>query len=360
MSRSNYNYTYDKKKLYKAIKNYPFEEYVYSIFDKIYTTTKDYRIRTHCPFCEDNKTGHFYVLLSAGLVYCQKCKYDPKWLPQFIADMENVSVNEVVTYLLDGDVFLTDKADLDEILEDLYLQSVEEEDEEYKDYKPLEFDGTFVPVYEKCKVKPLIGQVKQVRDYLINERKLTKQDIIKYKIRYCFSGRYAGRIVIPDYYKGDLVTYVGRKFFPTGLSAKYLAPTDNSQSKFIFNLDRVKGDTIVLTEGAFDAIAVGDMGAATYGKSLSKRQARLLDKFKTKIFYWDKDGYPELERFADMLSGTVKTVLHPLDDDRDAGKRSRAENSALIGSAVRLRSLDYTLYSMEWNRLDMQGKTRLQ
>ena len=354
------NYSWDKKKLYAAIRNYPFEEYVHSIFDKTYTTSKEYRIRAHCPFCDDQKSGHFYILLTAGLVYCQRCKYDPKWMPQFIADIEGITVKEVVEYLLDGDVYLTDKVALDDILEDLYIQSIEDDDEEYKDYKILEFDGTFIPLDKEVRMPALKPYLSEVREYLIKERKLTSDDITKYKIHYCFSGRYAGRIVIPDYYKNDLVTYVGRKYFPLGLNAKYLAPTDNSQSKFIFNLDRVEGDTIVLTEGAFDAIAVGDSGGATYGKSLSKRQARLLDRFKTKIFYWDKDGYPELDRFAPMLNGVVKTVLHPLDDDRDAGKRSREENKKMIDSAVKLNSLDYMLYCMDWKKLDIRQRTRLQ
>ena len=101
-------------------------------------------------------------------------------------------------------------------------------------------------------------------------------------------------------------------------------------------------DRVVVTEGVFDAIAIGDLAVASFGKSLSQRQLGLLKGFKEVVFYWDEDAYDEVERYATELNGVVKTVLHP--DDLDAGARSYAENQHLIDEAVLVSSVANTVF----------------
>jgi len=325
--------------LKEAIKNFDFESYVDSKFEKIYKTGKPYRVRTHCPFCDDEKTGHFYIHLPKRWVYCQKCKYDPKWLPQFLADMEGSSFNEVVERLTNDTIIFGDKKKVSEIVNGLYEEGDVEED---FTYSHLELDLSFVPILELTGIPTIDRLVGKAKDYLYN-RGLSEFQIKKHDIRYCYEGRYSGRVIVPCYYKGDIVTFVGRDI--TGVSLqKYLNPTANKQGDFLFNYDYIMSDRVVVTEGVFDSISVGDLAVASFGKSLSQRQLSLLRYFKEVIFYWDDDAYDQVERYAKKLTGVVKTILHP--DGLDAGSRSYEENQNLIEEAVLVGGVENTIFTI--------------
>lgn len=322
-----------------AILNFDFESYVDAKFERLYSTSKSYRVRTHCPFCDDEKTGHFYIHLPKRWVYCQKCKYDPKWLPQFLADMEGISVHQAVERLTDEAISFGDKKKVSEIVDQLY------ENEDMKEsftYESMTLDSSFIPIFETSGI-PIVDRYIDVALQYLRERGLSDFQIKKYDIRYCYSGRYSGRIIVPCYYQGDLVTFVGRDLMGQS-PQKYLNPTSNRQGDFLFNYDGVKESTVVVAEGVFDAIAIGDCAVASFGKSLSQRQLSLLQGFKEVIFYWDDDAYEQVERYAKRLNGIVKTVLHP--DEKDAGSRSFEVNQHIVNEAVLVNSVASTLFSI--------------
>ena len=325
--------------LQEAIQEFDFESYVDSKFEKTYKTGKPYRIRTHCPFCDDEKTGHFYIHFPKRWVYCQKCKYNPKWLPQFLADMEGISFQEAVNWLTDESIIFGDKKKVSEIVESLYL---EEESEVEHTYSYLELDSTFVPLLEETHI-PIVDRALQTAHDYLNRRGVSDFQIKKYDIRYCYEGRYVGRIIVPCYHQGKVVTFVGRDVTGHSLQ-KYLNPTANKQGDFLFNYDAVVGDTIVVAEGVFDAIAIGDNAVASFGKSLSQRQLALLGSYSEVVFYWDDDAYEQVERYASQLNGTVKTILHP--DELDAGSRSYEENRRIVEEAVLVGGVANTVFSI--------------
>jgi len=91
--------------------------------------------------------------------------------------------------------------------------------------------------------------------YLQN-RGLTREDIIKWKIGYCFSGEYRNRIIIPSFDEdGDCSYFIARSY--TGDSYKYKNP--RASKDIVFNelyIDWNKDLTIV--EGVFDALVAGN------------------------------------------------------------------------------------------------------
>ena len=323
-----------------AIQDFDFESYIDKKFDKLYPTGKPYRVRTHCPFCDDEKTGHFYIHIPRRVVFCQKCKYDPKWLPKFLADMEGLTSQEAINLITDSTFNFVEKRKVDEIVEDLYPEEGDYLDE--FSYEKLEFDSTFVNILTSTDIPSLDRCVLQAKSYL-NGRGVSDFQIQKYDIRYCYDGRFGGRIIVPCYYQGDLVTFVGRDIMGDSFR-KYLNPTANKQGDFLFNYDRVKGDRIVVAEGVFDAIAIGENAVASFGKSLSQRQISLLNKFKEVIFYWDDDAYEQVERYAGRINGSVRTILHP--DALDAGSRSYEENQRIIEEAVFVNSVASSIFSI--------------
>ena len=323
------------------LSKFDFPSYVYNKFVDTYSTSDEDRIRVNCPFCDDTK-GHLYILLSAGLPYCQKCKYDSKSPVKFIAELEGLSIHEVLSMAEDG-TFVSDSGlDVDDIVDEIF----EEEEVLQFSYKCLSFGPEFVPVLEETDIPSVDNMIRASKRYL-NMRGLDDQTIEEFDIRFCYQGSYSGRVVVPCYYEGSLVTFVARDLFDTS-DRKYLNPTGNKQSDFFFNFDDVDGDFIVVTEGVFDAISVSKVtpAVASFGKSLSRRQISMLNQFEKVIFYWDKDAYPQVENYCKKIQAECFVVLHS--DGKDAGERSAEQNFELMRGAVPIDSVAYQMFKLEY------------
>ena len=90
----------------------------------------------------------------------------------------------------------------------------------------------------------------------LKSRGITDEDIVRWKIGYCFSGEYRNRIIFPSFDNdGDINYFVGRTY--SGDSYKYKNP--KASKNIIFNqlyIDWNKDLTIV--EGIFDALVAGN------------------------------------------------------------------------------------------------------
>ena len=322
------------------LSKFDFPAYVFRKFDDTYSTSDEDRVRVHCPFCGDEK-GHLYILLSAGLPYCQRCKYDPKSPLKFISDLEGVSMGEVSAMASDGGFVSMPDLDVEDIVDELF--------EEYEDqvftYKDVELGSEFVAVLDFVGI-PHVDNMLRISKRYLNSRGIKDSTIEDFDIRFCYQGHYSGRVVIPCYYKGSIVTFVARDLFGSS-DRKYLNPTGNKQSDFLFNLESVTGDTIVLTEGVFDAIKSSEIApsVASFGKSLSSRQIGMLNGFKKVIFYWDADAYPQVEKYVRRIQAECYVVLHF--DGKDAGERTTGENEELLKNSVPVDSVVYQMFKME-------------
>jgi DNA primase len=90
----------------------------------------------------------------------------------------------------------------------------------------------------------------------LEKRGLTKADILKWKIGYCFSGEYRNRVIIPSFDdEGDCNYFIARSY--AGDSYKYKNP--RASKDIVFNDLFVNwSDDLILTEGVFDAIVAGN------------------------------------------------------------------------------------------------------
>jgi hypothetical protein len=93
-------------------------------------------------------------------------------------------------------------------------------------------------------------------NYIINERKISRDIILKYRLGFCTTGKYAKRIIIPSYDKnGEINYFVGRSYDPKEKRKKYLNPFAD-KDKIIFNEGFVNWDsTVYLVEGAFEMLS---------------------------------------------------------------------------------------------------------
>ena len=101
--------------------------------------------------------------------------------------------------------------------------------------------------------------------HYLTSRGITMFDILKYRIGYCESGQYSGKIIIPSYdADGQLNYFVSRAFYKAD-SQKHKNP---NISKDIIGFDMTINwsQPIILCEGAFDAIAIKRNAIPLFGK----------------------------------------------------------------------------------------------
>ena len=223
-----------------------------------------------------NRTGH-ELLFS-----CPKCKHHKRKLSVninknvfkcWICDFKGTNINRLVRRY--GDVTqkakwgeLTGQVEIgqfDEIIASLFPETEEDQPEVVK------LPNEFLSLANKG--RSLLST--KARNYL-NRRGITDEDILFWKIGYCPSGEYAGRIIIPSFNEdGDCNYFIGRTYQDDW--RKYMNP-QAAKSKIVFNELYIDWDEdLVLTEGVFDAIVAGKNSVPILGSSL-KEQSRLFKK----------------------------------------------------------------------------------
>ena len=179
----------------------------------------------------------------------------------------------------------------------------------------------------------------------LNSRGVTREDIVKWKIGYCPTGKYAGRIVIPSFdLDGDLSYFVTRTYDNDW--KKYLNP--KASRDIVFNhlyLDFDEPLTIV--EGVFDAIKAGDNSVPLLGSTLTEDSFFFQELVKNDTpVYLALD--PDAERKSNKLINLLlkydvevnKINVTPFDD---VGEMTKREFEARKQSAVFLDSDNYLL-----------------
>lgn len=148
-------------------------------------------------------------------------------------------------------------------------------------------------------------------------------------------GDWAFRILIPVYYKGKLVTWQGRDTTGNEERIRYktlsIEKSVMNPKSVLFNLDNCKQDRIMVVEGPFDAMRLGDDSCATLGTSMTEAQCRLLSKYTHIYFVFDDEAPAQAraKKFAEQvaaLSGGSEGIVVNLElGDRDAGDLTEQE-----------------------------------
>ena len=140
----------------------------------------------------------------------------------------------------------------------------------------------------------------QASKYL-KSRGITKADILKWKIGYCFEGEYRNRIIIPSFDDdGDCSYFIARSY--TGDNYKYKNP--RASKDIVFNelfIDWNKD--LVLVEGVFDALVAGN-AVPILGSTLRKGSEllRKIVRNDTPIYVaLDPDAADKERRIIKML-----------------------------------------------------------
>lgn len=163
-------------------------------------------------------------------------------------------------------------------------------------------------------------------NYLINERKISRDIILKYRLGFCNTGKYAKRIIIPSYdAKGNVNYFVGRTYDPTVKKKKYDNPKSN-KDLIIFNEGFVNWDsTVYLVEGVFEMLSFPVNCIPMLGKTISPTLCiKLKELLPDVVILLDPDAYKNsinlfytLQNIYADCKERVKIVKLPTMDDLD-------------------------------------------
>ena len=200
---------------------------------------------------------------------------------------------------------------------------VEKKVELPKEFKPLSTQ------YNSIAYKHAISYLKR--------RQVTPDDIIKYNIGYCESGKYNNCIVIPSYDKDGILNYFTARSFDKNSSIKYKNP-DISRDIIPFELFINWNIPIILCEGPFDALAIKRNVIPLLGKNIQQNLRKKLVTSKVQKIYiaLDKDAIKQALSFCEELINEGKEVYLVDMQDKDPGEMGFENFTNLIQHTIPL------------------------
>lgn len=227
--------------------------------------------RGTCPQC--GKQGKFGVNVFKNYAHCFSCEYKKTPL-QIVMDLEGI-----VTYV-----------------EAFKFLKTFESAELYE--KPLELLKTKeVDLPEGFKLINLGDSetAKMARTYMRN-RGYKILELAMKGVGYCTKGKFAGRIIIPFYHKGELIYFNAREFINTGL--KHLNPSvedfNIGKNMIMYNADCLYiYKRVYALESATNCLTLGDAAFGLGGKIPSEWQLSTIIKSPCReiVVILDPDAY---------------------------------------------------------------------
>lgn len=228
---------------------------------------------------------------------------------------------------------------------------------EFFDYNKVE-DGeeieTFIQLPEEyipfSKMDITDSEHLEAYNYLVLERKLDLETILRFKMGFCLTGKYARRIIFPSYNAyGDLNYFVARTY-EKGVKPTYLNPKIDKDN-IVFNEGLLNWDsTIYIVEGGFDTTALIN-GVAMLGKTLSKSMFYMIKEKKPPIvIVLDPDAYKDAIRMFQTIKSIYvdeedKVKIVKLSGNQDIDEiRIESGKKAVINKLYGAKELDVEDY----------------
>lgn len=276
------------------------EGFIHRNFDD-YTSTNGDEIRVNCPICIDDKQ-HMYINVVNHKCHCFKCGYSRGWIG-LVMDMTGLAYWQAL-----GELYAKPRmVDFHSTFNGGKLLELE---------KVVELPDGFENLLTSQQPIAL-----KMRQYLakrgFTDRHVTRYNLGVSDLKY--------RIIIPiehDYWQG-------RRLYDW-MEPKYINPEAKSKD-FIFNSEALHSyDEVVICEGAFSAMAIGENGIALIGKECPEEKFERLasakvGKYILAVEIEARKQMAELATKFNRIGKEVELWLYGQDSDPadDDGKTQR-------------------------------------
>jgi len=267
-------------------------------------------IQAPCPFCTGNPGYHLGFNLQKGYFNCYRCgSHHPVKVIKELSGL-SWSQSEAIFKEFKGKARST--------------------------YSPIKKQGT-----NHCKMPTTIPLNDRDKRYLAKRGYDPTEIQIKWEVKSSGPiGPYKHRIIIPIYYKNELISFISRD--STNKSPlKYKAASKDNEiidhRKVLYGYDKVPGDTIVVVEGAADVWMLGPGAVATFGVQYSYSQLRLMTEFDNIYILYDTDapGQKKAKQMKNSLLLTGKNVkMIKLKGYKDPGEMPKNKAQSLMNKLI--------------------------
>lgn len=320
------------------IRGIEFHEIIDNIFhNDVRGINESEQLQTNCPKCQEKEglsypDGKYNLEINTAkrVFRCWKCDE-----PKFAGSL--------------GRLIKTLGSDLDYEVYKSYA-SVFIDYDNYEDEK--EFVKVSLPqeIIFFSQMNPNDPEHYEAYNYLVNERLITRDIILKFRLGFCIEGKYAGRIIVPSYDEdGEVNFFIGRSYRKS--KYPYLMPKVN-KGLFIFNEGHIDWDsTVYLVEGVFEMLSFPINTIPLLGKDLlDALYFKLKNKKPNVVIILDPDAYKSaIDLFFKVRNiysdeeERVKVVKLPNNDDLDELRKKRGMDEILkaVKTAKKLSTEDY-------------------
>lgn len=280
-----------------------------------------------CPKCNHHKRK-LSVNVQKEVFKCWICDYKGTDLSPLIRDRELKSKWKVLTQQVDITRF-----------DDLF----KDEDKVQQEFI-LSMPDHFVSLTNKTHSETGL----RAKKYLLH-RGITDEQILMYKMGFCFHGPYTNRVIVPSFdERGNLNYYIARSFDDAYI--KYKNPPCSKD--VIFNDLFVDWSApVVLVEGFFDSLKY-DNSIPILGSTLnikSKLFKKIVSKCKTVYICLDQDArQKELKIVKNLLDFGIKVCKIELYDYSDLGEVPNSLLQEYKNRASLITREDYLLQKLNF------------
>ena len=173
--------------------------------------------------------------------------------------------------------------------------------------------------------------------HYLDQRGITKQDVVKYDLHYCEEGNLRNMVVIPSYDKDGFINYyVGRSFDKNAYIKHKLA----SSTKDIIGFEMyINWDLpVILCEGAFDAMTIKRNAIPLFGKKISTTlMKKIIESNVEKIYLaLDEDALKDAFNHAETFLSYGKKVYLIEMGDKDPSELGFENFTKLLHKATKI------------------------
>jgi ribosomal protein L37AE/L43A len=272
----------------------------------------------NCPKCGKDK---LYINKERGNWICFKCASEglKGSRPEYILNqLLNSSISQIKESLYGIEHSAT-------MFLDLKFKDIWNTDQE----APEEIPTVTWPDYFVDHTSP---KFQKGRDYLINQRGLTEEHIVRYDLK--FNPQW-NTVVFPVSFEGQLYGWQERGIYN---SFKFTSKGFKKAQMLMFQDNLLISDHAILCEGPVDALKCHILGGAVaaMGKGVSKTQLDLIESHCSRVYIaLDPDAYVEVGQICKDLSDIEVYIMTPPKNREDFGKCTESEVIEQFNKAVK-------------------------